>query len=161
MIATVHRRFSGGMQGKPKIDQAADTLQWFLRRSQRCHSSAHGFSAGKQRQAISVFLCSGDGRANARGENRFAVRPFAALFHVWELVAKRCNRSIRQFLRGLLHEPVSHPCPSTVSKHKHRLSAFRQDEQPGYFANLLSCRERDFFRFVHFVSNCFLRISAS
>src|SRR5215468_12294255 len=103
MIGAVRRRLSGGMQRETKIDQAADSIQWFLRRSKRCHSSAHGFAPGKKRQTIGMFLRGGDGTANTCSENRFTVRSFDTLFHVRELVTERRNSAIGQFLGGLLH----------------------------------------------------------
>src|SRR5215831_15370736 len=114
MMGAVRRRLSSSMQRKAQIDQAADSIQWFLRRSKRCHSPAHGFAAGKKRQAIGMLLRGGDGTANTCSENRFTVRSFDTLFHVRELVTERRNGAIGQFLGGLLHELVSHPCPSAV-----------------------------------------------
>ena len=81
----------------------------------------------------------------------FAVRPFATLFHIRELVAERRNPAIRQFVRHLIHKLVPHPRARAVCKDEQRLGIFRQGDEARYFASLLTRIKIDFYRFDHFV----------
>lgn len=150
----VVRSFCSGqlrrVQRKSEKYQASHTLQRMLCRGLRCHPPSHGLASCKQRQTGRYLRrrshCRHDGRRQ-HGGRIWNPPPF---FHVRKLVAQRRHFYAGQFVRQLLHERVSHPCPSSMRQHQELTRLRRTTKQRRHFS--VTHRKAQLFNGCHFVA---------
>lgn len=95
MVRSPARRSSGRVQGETQEDQAANAGDWRKGLGLGGHPASVGTTSGKQGQVAGKFFGGRGGCTDGRVSDSRRVRSASASLHIWKLIAKGRDSSIR------------------------------------------------------------------